>query len=69
VYSLQLREMESVKYASAEKPFAGSEEGGTDEQEKREIEADLEKLAERLVATLSAACSRKKKRSQSGRTA
>jgi hypothetical protein len=42
--------------------IAGSEEGGTDEQEKREIEADLEKLAVRLVATLSAACSRKKKR-------
>jgi hypothetical protein len=32
------------------------------EQEKWEIEADLENLAERLAATLSAACSRKKKR-------
>jgi hypothetical protein len=30
--------------------------------EKREIEADLEKLAEKLAATLRAACSRKKKR-------
>ncbi len=49
--------------------IAGSEEGGTDEQEKREIEVYLEKLAERLVATLSAACSRKKKRRQSGRIA
>ncbi len=32
------------------------------EQEKREIEADLEKLAKRIAATLSAACSKQKKR-------
>jgi hypothetical protein len=31
------------------------------EQEKGEIEADLEKLAERLMATLSAACSKNTK--------
>jgi hypothetical protein len=32
------------------------------EQEKWEIEADLEKLAERIAATLSAACSKMTKR-------
>ena len=62
MYSLQLREMESVKYASAEKPLLVPKKVERTEQEKREIEADLEKLAERLAATLSAACSRKKKR-------
>jgi len=32
------------------------------EKEQRDLEADLERLADRLTATLSAACSRKKKR-------
>jgi hypothetical protein len=32
------------------------------EKEQRELEADLERIADRLTATLSAACSRKKKR-------
>ncbi len=32
------------------------------EREQRELEADLERLADQLTATLSAACSRKKKR-------
>jgi hypothetical protein len=75
--SLDLEDRESVfspapgdgasQMGKCREAIAGSEEGGTDEQEKREIEADLEKLAERLVATLSAACSRMKKRRQSDR--
>jgi hypothetical protein len=32
------------------------------EEEKREREADLERIADRLVATLNAMCSKKKKR-------
>ncbi len=32
------------------------------EQEQRELEADLERIADRLTATLNAACSSKKKR-------
>jgi hypothetical protein len=32
------------------------------EKEQRELEADLERIADQLTATLSAACSRKKKR-------
>jgi hypothetical protein len=32
------------------------------EEEKREREADLERIADRFVATLNAACSKKKKK-------
>jgi hypothetical protein len=32
------------------------------EEEKREREADLERIADQLVATLNAACSKKKKK-------
>ncbi len=41
-----------------EKPACGERE----QREQRELEADLERIADRLTATLSAACSRKKKR-------
>ncbi len=34
------------------------------EEEKREREADLERITDRLVATLNAACSKKKKKRQ-----
>ena len=54
--------MEPVEWVSAREPLLVQKKVERTEQEKREIEADLEKLAERLVATLSAACSRKKKR-------
>ncbi len=51
----------------AAKRVAGDTRGGQEkpacsEREQRELEADLERIADRLTATLSAACSRKKKR-------
>jgi len=54
--------MEPVEWVSAREPLLVQKKVERTEQEKWEIEADLEKLAERLAATLSAACSRKKKR-------
>ena len=55
-------EAEPVKWGSVEVPLLVPKKMERSEKEKREIEADLEKLAERLAATLSAACSKKKKR-------
>jgi hypothetical protein len=55
-------EVESVEWVSAEVPLLVPKKVECSEEEKGEIEADLEKLAERLAATLSAACSKKKKR-------
>ena len=52
-------EMEPVEWVSAREPLLVQKKVERTEQEKREIEADLEKLAERLAATLSAACSKK----------
>ena len=43
-------------------PEGEPEKPACSEREQRELEADLERLADRLTATLSAACSRKKKR-------
>ncbi len=54
-------EAEPVKWVSAEVPLLVPEKVERSEEEKREIQADLEKLAERLAATLSAACRKKKK--------
>ncbi len=53
---------EPVEWANTEAPLLAPKKVELSEQEKREIETDLEKLAERLAATLSAACSKKKKR-------
>ena len=53
------KEMVPVEWANAEAPLLVPKKVEHSEQEKREIEADLEKLAERLAATLSAACSKK----------
>jgi hypothetical protein len=47
---------------SAEAPLLVPKKVERSEQEKREIKANLEKQSERLTETLSAACSRKKKR-------
>jgi hypothetical protein len=55
-------EAETVKWASAEAPLLVPKKVERSEEEKREIEANLEKQSERLTATLNAACSRKKKR-------
>jgi hypothetical protein len=43
-------------------PEGEPEKPACSEREQRELEADLERLADRLTATLNAACSRKKKR-------
>jgi hypothetical protein len=56
------KEIKPVKWASAEAPLLVPKKVERCEQKKREIKADLEKLAEMLAATLCAACSRKKKR-------
>jgi hypothetical protein len=55
-------DLEPVEWASTEAPLLVPKKVELSKQEKREIEADLEKLAERLTVTLSAACSKKKKR-------
>ncbi len=65
MYSLQLREIwmwSQSEWASTEALLLVPKKVELSEQEKREIEADLEKLAERLTVTLSAAYSKKKKR-------
>ena len=54
-------EMEPVEWVSAREPLLVQKKVERTEQEKREIEADLEKLAERLVATFRAACSKNTK--------
>jgi hypothetical protein len=43
-------------------PEGEPEKPACSEREQRELKADLERIADRLTATLSAACSRKKKR-------
>ena len=60
-------EVEPVEWATAEVPLLVLKKVECSEEEKREIEADLEKLSDRLAATLSAACSKKKKRRKSDR--
>ncbi len=48
-------EAETVKWASAEAPLLVPKKVERSEQEKREINANLEKLSERFTGTLSAA--------------
>jgi hypothetical protein len=54
--------VEPVEWATAEVPLLVLKKVERSEKEKREIKADLEKLADRLATMLSAACSKKKKR-------
>ena len=54
------KEAERVKWVSVEGPLLAPKKIERGEQEKREIEVNLEKLADRLQVTLSVACSRKR---------
>ena len=54
------KEADRVEWVSVEGPLLAPKKIERGEQEKREIEVNLEKLADRLQVTLSVACSRKR---------